>query len=167
MVNWVSHNSIHGRNGDAAGADYDDEIDDAMIEEADNNNYRAQRGTIQRRKVLKKTSEIAEEDFAKIDKERLDATIMGIEGSVTVWLNQERSKQNVFLRRKNLGVTDTKNDERKGQHYRWLRKPRFDQVAIPKPGEHVFFYDKIANADLVIALVPVFLVLILIMNLIV
>ena len=47
----------------------------------------------------------------------------------------------------------------------WLRKTRFDSGTV-KPGENAYFYDKINNTDLVIALVPVFLILVFLLNLI-
>ena len=98
-----------------------------------------------------------------MDKEKVEATIMGIDASVSAWLNQERSKQNMYLRRKG---TDSSNriDQKGKAHYKWLRKP--GNGLPPKAGEPVYFYDKIANADLVIALVPVFLVFVFLLNLI-
>jgi len=46
-----------------------------------------------------------------------------------------------------------------------MRKPRIDTGAAPK-GDEVYFYDKIENSDMVIALFPVFLVFIFLLNLI-
>lgn len=58
----------------------------------------------------------------------------------------------------------TRIGQKSQTHYRWLRKP--DSGLPPKAGEPVYFYDKIANSDLVIALVPVFLIFVFLLNLI-
>ena len=100
-----------------------------------------------------------EEAYAKIDKDKVESTILGIDASITAWINQERSKSNAYLRKKSLGDSQSNR-----AHYRWLRKPRLDTGSYGKPGEKVYFYDKIANYDLVIALVPIFLVLVLLLN---
>ena len=49
-----------------------------------------------------------------------------------------------------------------------MRKPNYEigVQAINKTDEQSFFYDRIANSDLVVALVPLFLVLVLLLNLI-
>ena len=93
---------------------------------------------------------------------------MGLEASVTAWMNQERTKQNVYMRRKNSGLSSAEDLKKAKQHYRWLRKPRYDLGAAlaAKNNETVYFYDKIANSDLVVILIPVFLVLVLLLNLI-
>ena len=53
------------------------------------------------------------------------------------------------------------------QHQRWMRKPRVEfGIQALKAGEQSFFYDKISNSDIVVALVPIFLVLVLLLNLI-
>ena len=44
-----------------------------------------------------------EEAYAKIDKDKVESTILGIDASVTAWINQERSKSNAYLRKKSLG----------------------------------------------------------------
>ena len=168
MVNWVVYHSIHGRGAGEGVSDDDDEdyfgVD--SVEVADNLMRTPRTAIVQQRKKtadhVAKTQMELKEEYAKIDKDKIEATLMGIDASVNAWLNQERSKQNAFVRKKNLNVSDVSSKS----HYRWLRKPRFDAGGPAKPGETVYFYDKIANADLIYALVPVFLVFVFLLNLI-
>ena len=70
----------------------------------------------------------------------------------------------MYLRRKGQTDSSSRIEQKVKAHYKWLRKP--GNGLPPKAGEPVYFYDKIANSDLVIALVPVFLVFIFLLNLI-
>ena len=120
MVNWADY---HGKGMGDNDASYDDEDDeghggDGMIEVADNY-MRAPRNAIlknrrgnNQKKV--KSEEELKEDYSKMDKEKVEATIMGIEASVTAWLNQERSKQNMYLRKKMLGESASSRISQKG-----------------------------------------------------
>ena len=52
-------------------------------------------------------SNIEDEDYSKIDKEKIASYVLGVEASVTAWMNQERTKMNAFLRKKGAGITDS------------------------------------------------------------
>ena len=92
MVNWVTYHSIHGR-GMGDNGSYDDEDDEgngeSLVEVADNymraprNAMRSRRGNI----VQLKSEEELRESYSKMDKEKIEASILGIDASVTAWLN--------------------------------------------------------------------------------
>ena len=123
VVNWVTYQSIHsagsrkssgGSMGQGSGDDDEEGFNnDALFEVADNH-IRSPRTAIHSRHKKpqarqKQSQDELEEEYQKIDKEKIEATIIGIDASITSWLNQERSKQNTFLRKKSL-QTDISED---------------------------------------------------------
>jgi len=99
MLDWVSYHSVHSRVLDD---DDDDEGRDPSFEVAENY-MRTPRGAVNRRKISSgKSQEQPEEDLSVSDREKIESTILGIEAHMNLWLNQERSKQNMYLRKKNL-----------------------------------------------------------------
>ena len=161
VVNWATYKAKQGK-------DTEDDNDDLLLDgeqigvEVADNYMRAPRAAILQRKQKHRLQEEIEQEYQKLDKEKVESTVAGLEAFVSAWLSQERSTQNLYIRKKALGGIEGSAHT----HYKWLRKPRFDLGAPLKPGETGYFYDRIANGDLVIALVPVFLVLVFILNLI-
>ena len=95
IINWLNYNhSIHGKGGLGDDASYDDEDEDGNADggiEVANNYMRAPRQAIIKNRrsnlVRLKSEEEIREDYSKKDREKIDATIMGIDASVTAWLN--------------------------------------------------------------------------------
>ena len=114
MVNWAQYHSVLSRTSYENGSEDEDIFGAGQIEEADNrnsgNSALTQSQVINRRRNVvlqqKQFETKIEENLIKKDKERIDATIYGIEASINAWLNTERSKQNAFLRRKQLNTLD-------------------------------------------------------------
>ena len=96
LIDWVNYSqSVQGKGGLGDDASYDDEDEDGNADgsiEVANNYMRAPRQAIIKNRRASnlarlKSEEEIREAYSKKDREKIDATIMGIDASVTAWLN--------------------------------------------------------------------------------
>lgn len=101
IVKWVSYhsNTVKSQNDD-------DEGRDDAIEVAENYMQAPRVAIAKRKNSAVKSQEMLEQDLSLCEKEKIESTVLGIEAHMNLWLNQERSKQNMYLRKKNLQVSD-------------------------------------------------------------
>eukprot|EP00354_Favella_ehrenbergii_P005462 CAMPEP_0170457434 /NCGR_PEP_ID=MMETSP0123-20130129/4723_1 /TAXON_ID=182087 /ORGANISM="Favella ehrenbergii, Strain Fehren 1" /LENGTH=90 /DNA_ID=CAMNT_0010721217 /DNA_START=326 /DNA_END=598 /DNA_ORIENTATION=- len=89
-MNWAAYN---GRGQGAS-----DEDDEPMLEVADNY-MRTPRAAIFNRK-RRVSDEKVELDYARLDREKVEASVVALEATFSTWLASERDKQNAFLKKK-------------------------------------------------------------------
>ena len=94
MVNWAAYN---GRSKECS----DDDDFDSRMEVADNavSDHRGPRGAILNRKRQRPVEEV-EEEYSRLDREKVEASVVCLEATFSAWLTAEREKQNIFLKRK-------------------------------------------------------------------
>ena len=105
----------------------------------------------------------------------IDALIQGVEVELNVWLKQERSKYNKSQRHRDATRLMKKTSLDELAQNQWLRLP-FENLKTNNTGgkefpnqsadNPIYFFDRIANFDLVLVLFPIFLVLVFLLNLI-
>ena len=88
MVHWATYN---GRS--TVGSD----DDDLGLEVANNADYRGPRQAMMNRKKQTRSNEEIEQEYARLDREKVEASVGCLEATFAAWLAQERVKQNIFL----------------------------------------------------------------------
>ena len=92
MVNWEAYRQMSNRSTHETNSDDEDYFVGAF-EEADNTGGGGKQVINRRRNVIsKRLEQQMQEDLSRKDKEKVEATIYGIEASINAWLNAERSK---------------------------------------------------------------------------